>query len=254
MSQAYSPGFARIYNLRWAGFANRAAPLIRSFYEAQPAGSAERAVLDVGCGAGHLPYYFLEAGYDVTGLDLSPAMLAYAGERCASYVAEGRAEFVEADAASFRLARQYGLAVSTYDTLNHLPDLDALRGAFRRVRAVLAPGGLFLFDLNTSLGLTRNWNGIAIEDTEELFLLNRGIFQPDSGRAYTSITGFIRNEAGHYDRFSELVYNTAFTLAEVEEALREAGWPAPYAAHLDDLATPLEEPETAFRILFVARL
>jgi SAM-dependent methyltransferase len=254
MAQAYSAAFARVYDLRWAGFATQVAPRLRAFYEQQPAREAPRALLDVGCGTGHLAYHFLEAGYEVAGLDLSPAMLAHARERCAAYVAGGQAVFFEADAASFQLPRQFGLVVSTFDALNHLPDMAALQGAFASVRRALAPGGLFVFDLNTALGLAQRWNSISIDDTEELFLLNRGIYQPDAGQAYTSITGFVRGDDGRYERFKELVYNTAFSLVEVETALRAAGWPAPYAAHLDDLHSSVSEPEALPRAFFVARL
>lgn len=254
MSQGYNPSFARIYDRRWSAFASHVAPRLRAFYEAHSARQASRALLDVGCGAGHLAADFLQAGYTVTGLDLSPAMLEHARNRCAAFVESGRAQFIEADAAAFQVEGQFGLAVSTFDMLNHLPDLAALRGAFQSVYRVLAPGGLFLFDLNTALGLAERWTGIGVEDSEELFLLNRGIYLPEERRAFTSITGFARNEQGSYDRFSQIVYNTAFAAADVLAALRDAGWPVPYAAALDSLDTPLAEPEAAARLFFVARL
>ncbi len=254
MAQGYNASFARIYDRRWSAFASQVAPRLRAFYEEQPAREAARALLDVGCGAGHLAAHFLQAGYTVTGLDLSPAMLEHAGARCAVYVASGHARFVEADAANFTLDDRYGLVVSTFDMLNHLPDLAALRGAFDSVQRALAPGGLFIFDLNTALGLAERWTGIGVEDSEELFLLNRGIYLPAERRAYTTITGFVRNEQGSYDRFSQIVYNTVFDAADVLAALREAGWPDAYPAALDRLDTPLSEPEAALRLFFVARL
>lgn len=254
MSQGYNASFARIYDRRWSAFASHVAPRLRAFYEEQPARDASRALLDVGCGAGHLAADFLQAGYTVTGLDLSAAMLEHARRRCAPFVESEQARFVEADAARFFVDGRYGLVVSTFDMLNHLPDLAALRGAFDSVVRVLAPGGLFIFDLNTAKGLAERWTGIGVEDSEELFLLNRGVYLPEERRAYTSITGFVRNEQGSYDRFSQTVYNTAFDVCDVLSGLREAGWPDAYAAVLDRLDTPLEEPEAAPRVFVVARL
>ena len=161
---------------------------------------------------------------------------------------------VEGDAAAFELPRRYGLAVATYDMLNHLPSMDTLRGAFASVRQALVTGGLFVFDLNTARGLAEHWSSIGVEDTEALFLLNRGIYEPEARRATASITGFVRNDTGSYERFEQVVYNTAFDLAEVSAALREAGWRDPYAASVADLGTPLEAPEEARRVFFVARL
>ena len=60
---------------------------------------APASVLDVGGGAGHQSFPLAEAGYDVTVLDSSPAMLEKARERLARLPAhvQHRVTFVEAD-------------------------------------------------------------------------------------------------------------------------------------------------------------
>ena len=92
---------------------------------------------------------------------------------------------MRADAAQFSFARTFGLVVSTYDALNHLPGLDALAGCFRSVQRVLLPGGYFIFDLNTRLGLKR-WNGIQVDDSRsDLLTITRGFFVEDEEKAWT---------------------------------------------------------------------
>ena len=56
-------------------------------------------LLDVGGGAGHQSFSLAEAGYDVTVLDPSPAMLAKARQRLERLpvAAQRRVRFVEAD-------------------------------------------------------------------------------------------------------------------------------------------------------------
>ncbi len=92
--QAYGKGFARIYNLKWTGFARQVAPLILEYYEATPFAAANKRVLDLCCGTGQLAGYFLERGYRVVGIDLSEHMLRYARENALAYMVSGQAQFI----------------------------------------------------------------------------------------------------------------------------------------------------------------
>jgi SAM-dependent methyltransferase len=249
---AYGSAFARIYNQEWTGFVQRVAPAIRAFYESAPAGEANRELLDLGCGTGQLARYFLERGYRVTGLDLSPDMLRFARENNQDFIDAGRATFVQGNAAAFTPDHAVGLVTSTFDTLNHLEDLSALAGCFRSVAGVLARDGVFIFDLNTRTGL-RRWNGIQIQDTEQAMIVNRGIYDGTSNRAYVKISGFVRMPDGHYERFDETAFNTVFALNAVLEQLRETGFQRAYCARIDDLAAPIEHPEHEGRVFVVAR-
>jgi 2-polyprenyl-3-methyl-5-hydroxy-6-metoxy-1,4-benzoquinol methylase len=58
---------------------------------------APARVVDLGCGTGSLAVLLAEAGYDVTGLDLSPAMLVRAEQKAAG--AKVRVRYVLGDAA-----------------------------------------------------------------------------------------------------------------------------------------------------------
>lgn len=247
----YGELFAAIYNQRWGGFPRRVAPLIRAYYENQPLGDVNRTLLDVACGTGQLIRHFLEYGYTATGLDLSEHMLSLAQANCADFVEQGYAEFVCDDASNFLLDKSYGLAVSTYDALNHLPDGMSLTGCFRSVYAALAPGGVFIFDLNTRHGLLR-WNGLEVTDTDDLFMMVRGIYDGKSQHAYMRITGFVQQNGQTYARFSEVIANTVFDMQTVSDLLRDTGFVQVCAASHDALDTALEDPETVGRVFFVA--
>ena len=250
--QAYGPAFARAYNEKWSFFAQRIAPIIRAFYESTPAGQAHRSLLDVCCGSGQLAGHFLEHDYRVTGLDLSEGMLRHARENNTPYVESGQARFLCADAAAFTLDSQFGLVVSTFDALNHLPDKEALCGCFASVYPLLLPGGFFIFDLNTRAGLAR-WNEINVRDMPDSLIINRGIYDEQGDRAWVRITGFMRTESGLYERFEETAYNTAFDLAWVRDALLQAGWRSVYVCRGDNLHAPVADPEAEERAFFVAQ-
>ena len=250
--QAYRSAFARVYNLRWGGFAQWIAPRLEDFYRSTPAGQAKHDVLDLCCGTGQLSLHFLEHGYRVTGIDLSEPMLHYARENAGDYVQSGQARYVQGDASEFTMEQHFGLVVSTFDALNHLESKDKLQQCFQCVFAVLEPGGVLVFDLNTRDGLQR-WNSIRVDDSKEVMVVSRGIYDGQGERAYTQLSGFVLTENGLYERFEETVYNTVFDMDWVRDALLRTGWQDVYFALGNDLTVPIEDPEKEPRVFFVAR-
>jgi len=248
--QAYSREFARVYNLKWADFAKQVAPFILNFFASTPTGQTNKTVLDLCCGTGHFSMPFLENGYKVTGIDLSEHMLQYARENARSFVESGQGKFIKADASDFTLNERFGLVIATYDSLNHLADEKALVSCFRCAHAVC--DGYIIFDLNTRSGL-KNWNSIYIdEDNEDILIITRGIYDEESNRALAKITGFAGVPNGLYQRFEETVYNTVFKMDAVKKALFEVGWKNVHFARIQDLSTPLAEPENEPRVFIVA--
>lgn len=248
--QAYSQGFARVYNLRWSGFATQVAPLILDFYATTPIGQENKSVLDLCCGTGHLAVHFLEKGYKVVGIDLSEHMLTYAKENAHQYIETGQAKFIQGDASDFTLDERFGLVVSTFDALNHLENEQTLSKCFHCVHTI--SNGYFIFDLNTRSGL-RRWNNIQVdESSEDALIITRGIYDDKSDKAWTRINGFIRMPNGLYERFEEIAFNTLFEMEKVKQALLETGWKNVYFARIQDLKTPLAEPEKEGRVFIVA--
>lgn len=101
----------------------------------------EQAVLELGCGTGRHTIRLAQAGNTVTGLDLSPGMLAEARKKLAGYP---NVTLIEGDLFSLTLS---GFdAVVTALVLEHVADLD---GFFRLVSFALRPQGtLFLSEIH----------------------------------------------------------------------------------------------------------
>ncbi len=250
--QAYSEDFARIYNTEWVGFVRQVAPFVFDFYQNTPQGKEKKAVLDLCCGTGQLARHFLERDYRVVGIDLSDPMLRFARENNIDYILADQAEFILADASNFSLDEKFGLVVSTYDALNHLPNIAALTGCFQSVFNVLEEEGYFIFDLNTEVGL-RRWGGVQITDRESVYLIIRGFIEIEEQKAWTQITGFVRNEDESYTRFDETVYNTIFDVQQVVDLLYEVGFQDVQLARAQALSEPLNSPESEGRVFFVVR-
>ena len=250
--QGYGRVFAKVYNLLWNDFADHIAPQVHDFYAATKAGQHRQPVLDLCCGTGRLSRFFLERDYRVMGLDLSEHMITYALENNLEYVVAKQADFIQDDAANFKLEEKFGLTVSTYDALNHLPDAVALVNCFRCVFDILLEGGHFIFDLNTRSGL-KQWNGVMVRPGEEIYLINRGMYDEHTVKAWTKITGFVQDEAGLFERFDETVYNTVFEMIAVRGWLLETGFRKVYFAVDGALKTPIENPEEQKRVFLVAQ-
>ncbi len=250
--QGYGAAFARVYHHLWGDFARQIAPVLRTFYEATTIGQMDHSLLDVCCGTGVLAGHFLEHGYRVVGLDLSAAMLDYARANTESYTETGQAYWLQADAASFDLVERFGLAVSTFDALNHLPDITALRGCIQCVYRTLLEDGWFLFDLNTRLGLRTLWNSMHVREQEDYLLVERSIYDEDAERGLMRVSGFWRTEGGLFERFEEVVYNTAFPLDEVQKILYDTGFRSAFFTRRQDLTTPVQDAEREGRVFVIA--
>jgi cyclopropane fatty-acyl-phospholipid synthase-like methyltransferase len=247
-----STAWARYFQRHGTSFARAAAPQIRNFYEATRGERADRSLLDVCCGQGTLAGHFAEHGYRVTGIDLSEPQLAVAEENLREYIADGRVHLIRADAAHFSVDGRFGLATSTFDSLNMLQGFDALKGCFACVRRALLDDGMFVFDLMTQHGFWQDYNAVVVRDTEDELYVLKSVY--DGGdKAATRMTGFLRSEEdGHWERFEELRTPTLFTAPAVVTTLQSAGWSRVWVATLEELATAIPDPEEFDRVWFVA--
>jgi len=106
-------------------------------------------ILDVGCGSGWLCEYFARFGYDVTGIDISPELIAMADERLSKvpYGSDHEKDlayrFLVHDIEDEALAETFD-AVICYDSLHHFEDEHAV---LRHLAAMLDYGGqLFVLE------------------------------------------------------------------------------------------------------------
>jgi len=95
-------------------------------------------VLDLGCGSGEpLGRYFIERGYDLTGVDAASSMIALCRERFP------QTEWIEADMRGLALDRRF-VAIIAWDSFFHL-DQDEQRAMFTVFQHHIEPGGILLF-------------------------------------------------------------------------------------------------------------
>ncbi|TLZ20880.1 MAG: class I SAM-dependent methyltransferase, partial [Gammaproteobacteria bacterium] len=101
------------------------------------------SVLDVGCGVGRWSRELACRGARVTGIDLSPTMIAQAKRRAAAQGVAGRCRFLVQDLALLDAGQKFDLVLGV-TVLQHILDPQTLRNAMQRMVAHLAPRGMLI--------------------------------------------------------------------------------------------------------------
>ncbi len=136
-------------------------------------------VLEVGSGTGRVLIPTARAGIPITGLDLSPSMLAVCRQRVAAEPAEVRAriELVEGDMRTFELGRRFALATIPFRPFQHLLTVADQLACLNAIRRHLLPGGKLILDLfNPSL------DALATQPTGEIIGSEPEFTMPDGRR------------------------------------------------------------------------
>jgi SAM-dependent methyltransferase len=108
--------------------------------------AAQGPVLDVGCGTGRILLPCLQAGIDMEGLDLFPAMLQRLREKAADLHLHPTLH--QADMAGFQLPRRFALIIIPFNAFVHNLTTETQLACLNACRAHLLPGGMLVVDLS----------------------------------------------------------------------------------------------------------
>ena len=207
-----------------------------------------RRVLDLACGTGAVAIAWAQEGYDVIGVDRAATMLQQAREKAHQRGVAIR--FFQQDMRWLTLNTRVDLVTSFYDSVNYLLTPQDLRQMFTRVWTALAPGGFFVFDLNTLFALSHHWDGLAdAEDEGEIAYIWRCTYDPATCISALRATFFVRR-GDLYEKFVELHEERGYSLEEVLALLQEVGFASPLVYDHPTLKPP--HPEST-RWVYLAR-
>ena len=176
-------------------------------------------VLDLACGTGSLTRELALRGYSLLGVDLSSEMLALAEEKCRDL--EPRPRFFCQSMERLTLPERVDAVVCCLDSVNYVLKPEKLQRAFRRVYEALEPGGLFLFDADTPEKLESMDGQVFIDETQEEFIVWRGEYRR---RVCSFWMDIFRRRGQLWERGGELHREYAYTMAQLEDYLQEAGF------------------------------
>ncbi len=208
-------------------------------------------ILDLGCGSGRMTVALAERGYEMVALDSSPDMLAVAREAAERAGVAARCLYLLQDMREFELYGTVDAVVSCLDTLNHLEELADLRRALALVHNYLAPGGLFLFDLNSKEKFEEAYaDNVYTLDADGTFLIWQNEYKRRTHTAEFRITLFKEEEGGRYARYDEVTRERMYPTTTVLRELRAAGF-TPISVGSEPYTETVAQG--ADRLYFVAR-
>lgn len=203
-----------------------------------------KTILDVACGTGNVSEILADRGYEVVGVDVSPAMIAVAKAK------GGRVEYHVSDMAKLELRRRFDLAISLFDSLNYITDPDRLARAIERVGEHLVEGGYFIFDVNTIYALAHHFFDQANIASEHYPHYIWSSEYDHATRICTIRMTFEVLENGRSRQFVETHYQRGYTLEELSRMLRDAGFEVVEVLHAYRFRKPTRRTD---RVFYVAR-
>lgn len=120
-----------------------------TFWRTMAAAAGPGPLLELGCGTGRVLRPLARAGYEITGIDLSPQMLEYCRVRLEAESADtqGRVTLLMGDMTSFDLGRRFGAIFCAFNTFHHLRTVEQQLACLERCRTHLVNGGILVLDL-----------------------------------------------------------------------------------------------------------
>jgi SAM-dependent methyltransferase len=206
----YQTDLAYIHDAGFGEFALQSAPGLLKLLRQN--GVDHGLVVDLGCGSGIWARQLGFAGYDVTGVDSSPAMIRLARAKAP------KAKFITASLVDVAIPR-CDVVTSIGECISYAFAGDksgrALHRFFRRVHGALRPGGVFIFDLAGVGILNGHWTGedwaVLVDGSRDGDLFTRHITTfRRVGKTYR------RSEETHVVRF--------YKVDPIRDALAKAGF------------------------------
>jgi SAM-dependent methyltransferase len=215
-TDAYQNDLAYIHDTGFGGFARSSAPNLLNLFHQN--GITDGRVVDLGCGTGIWARELTDAGYQVIGMDLSPAMIELARQRVPEAEFHVGA-FLQFPMPACRAVTALG------EVFNYLFDpnnsLRTLRRVCKGVFDALTPKGLLVFDVaepGRCKGLTQRFK--EGEDWACLVEYHQDVAKQQLTRRIVSF----RKVGDAYRRHEETHTQQLYPGTKIAEMLRQIGF------------------------------
>lgn len=182
-------------------------------------GADPSSILELGSGT--CPFSrrdVFPAGAKVVYSDLSPFMLGYADGSANG----GR---VAANALALPFKGPFQLCLMVYDAFNYLMTEEDVLRCLSEARRVLAPGGLFIFDVTTEANSRAHFEDMLdFGELEGCTYVRESRYDREARLQRNDFTFFVEGEAGNFRKVKESHQQRIYRLSKVKALARKAGF------------------------------
>ncbi len=209
------------------------------------------SLLDVACGEGTYAVGMAKLGYQVTGIDQSQRMINLAKTRAQEEGVD--VNFLVEDMRAIPYEGEFDLVTCFFDSLNYLLTIRDLHQAFKGAFRALAPGGFYIFDMNTIYGLAVDWmreETYIQNEAKDFIEIHRQSYDYENQIASMDITIFVQ-KGDLWERIDETHQERGYPIADIQFLLNETG----FVIHgmYGSLKNRTDVQSTSPRVWFIAR-
>ena len=185
-------------------------------------GLSGRRALDLACGTGKSTAQLITRGYSVLACDISPGMIAQAQSR----YPEHADRFLVADMRDLPELGEFDLILCLDDAVNYLLSGDDLAAAFSCAARLLAPSGIFAFDVNSLRTYRTTFSLDSVREGDGVLLAWKGESEPTFARGEVgaaTVEIFVGRRDGLWERRSMRHVQRHHPPETIRSALAAAG-------------------------------
>ncbi|MBO1306519.1 class I SAM-dependent methyltransferase [Enterococcus sp. 669A] len=202
-------------------------------------------LLELACGTGALAVAFANAGFSVTGLDLSEEMLMLAQDRAISE--ETEIQFVAGDMLDLQDIGTYQAVTCFSDSLCYMKNEEQVQQVFQGVYDLLEEKGTFIFDVHSLYQMDKLFPDYSFHDQTEDFAFLWDSYAGEVPHSIEHFLTFFVKEGEYFERIDELHQERTYPLETYMEMLNKVGFQCNVYADFEDEAPT----ETSKRWFFV---
>lgn len=180
-------------------------------------------LLELACGTGIQSIRFKQAGFDVTGLDLSQDMLDLAAKRAKT--ARVDIPFVQGNMLDLSSVGTFDYVTCYSDSICYMEDEVEVGDVFKQVYDHLNEGGIFIFDVHSTYQTDEVFPGYSYHENAEDFAMVWDTYEDEAPHSVVhELTFFIQDEDGRFTRYDEIHEERTYDLLTYDILLEQAGF------------------------------
>ena len=177
-------------------------------------------IMELACGTGILSIRFSQAGYEVTGVDLSEEMLTIADKRARQMGA--KITFAAGDMRELSGETTFDVVTCYSDSLCYMSNASEVQRVFDGVYNSLNADGVFIFDVHSTYQVDSVFPGYAYHENDEDFAFLWDSFEGDDPHSVVhELTFFVKDSDGKFVRKDEVHQERTYPIKEYLTGLQK---------------------------------